>query len=218
MTPARQRQLAVNLPPLRLDPSTLPGDLRQLFDAPVSDIWMEIGFGAGEHLAGQAARHPDIGFIGCEPFVNGVASLLSMVDDQGLSNVRLFDDDVRLLLPALTDASIGRLYILFSDPWPKTRHHRRRITVPENLGHFARLLRPGGELRFATDQPEFAAWSLQRLLREPRLHWLAKSKADWSTAPNDWIETRYETKARSRGLKPIYLNFRRPFEEPLKAA
>ncbi|MEK9723392.1 MAG: tRNA (guanine(46)-N(7))-methyltransferase TrmB [Rhodospirillaceae bacterium] len=209
LTAARQRLMDERLPVLRVDPAAVPADLRALFDAPVREVWMEIGFGAGEHLAGQAARHPDIGFIGCEPYVNGVASLLAMAEDAGLANIRLFDDDVRQLLPALPDGGLGRLYALFSDPWPKLRHHRRRITVPGNLAQFARLLAPGAELRFATDQHSFAAWTLERLLREPGFEWLARRPADWRDAPDGWIETRYQVKARGRGLAPIYLNARR---------
>lgn len=205
----RRRLMERMLPCLRLDPDDGLEDLRGLFPEAVRDVWMEIGFGAGEHLAGQAARHPHIGFIGCEPYVNGVAALLSDIEAGGLRNVRLFDDDARRLMPALPAAAVGRLYILFSDPWPKARHHRRRITVEENIDAFARVLGPGAEFRFATDQVEFAAWTLERMLRDRRFEWRARRAADWRTAPEDWIETRYEQKARARGLAPVYLNFRR---------
>ena len=195
------------LPGLRADPAV--GDPSAMFPEPVDDIWMEIGFGAGEHLAGQAVRHPGIGFVGCEPFVNGVAALLAQIEDMGLRNIRVFDDDARLLLSELPDACLGRLYVLYSDPWPKVRHHNRRLTVAENLSEFARLLRPDAEFRVATDHPEFASWTLERVLRQGDFHWTAASPADWREAPDDWIETRYEGKARADGRAPVYLNFRR---------
>lgn len=197
------------LPRLRLDPAAGPVDPARIFDPPADEVWMEIGFGAGEHLAGQAAAHPGVRFIGCEPYVNGVAALLAEIETRKLANVRLYDDDVRRLMPALPDACLGRLFILFSDPWPKARHHRRRITVETNLDAFARLLRPGAELRFATDQPEFAAWTLERLLRDRRFHWLARCPADWTQAPDGWIETRYQKKARAAGRGTVYLTVTR---------
>ncbi len=218
LTDARQRLMADCLPALRLGATDDLNDLPALFGGRVRDIWMEIGFGAGEHLAGQAAAHPEVGFIGCEPYINGVASFLAMHQAKGLENVRLFDDDVRLLLPRLAAASLGRLYILFSDPWPKARHHRRRVTASENLAAFARVLRPGGELRFATDQTEFASWTLERVLREARFDWPARRPQDWALRPEDWIETRYERKARAKGYEPVYLNFRRSDESPSKPA
>ena len=197
------------LPRLRLDPEYDFGASATLFPSRVDDLWMEIGFGAGEHLAAQAARHPNIGFIGCEPYVNGVASLMAMINDQALNNIRIYDDDVRQLMPIMPKACLGRLYVLFSDPWPKARHHRRRITVEANLGGFARLLRPGAEFWFASDQTEFAAWTLERVRRDRRFSWVVCSADDWRLAPEGWFETRYEKKARARGLKPVYLNFLR---------
>ena len=209
LTAARQRLMMDLLPSLRLDPyANLAADAA-LFPKPVDDIWMEIGFGSGEHLVAKAARHPNIGFIGCEPYVNGVATLLAKVNEQALTNVRIYDNDVRQLIPVMATACLGRLYLLFSDPWPKVRHHGRRITVASNLDQFARLLRPGAEFRFATDQAEFAVWTLERVLRDRRFSWMARAADDWRLAPEDWVETRYEQKARARGLKPVYLNFLR---------
>ena len=209
LTAARQRLLMELLPSLRLDPDTRLDAVATLFPTPVDDLWMEIGFGAGEHLAAKAASHPNIGFIGCEPYINGVATLLARVNDQALTNIRIYDNDVRQLIPVMPSACLGRLYLLFSDPWPKVRHHGRRITVASNLDEFARLLRPGAEFRFATDQAEFAVWTLERVLRDRRFTWLARAADDWRLAPADWVETRYEQKARNRGLKPVYLNFLR---------
>ena len=207
LTAARRRLMTVLLPRLRLDPYSDLGDAAALFPKIADDLWMEIGFGGGEHLVAQATRHPNIGFIGCEPYVNGVAALLAAINDKALTNIRVFDDDVRQLMPVMPTACLGRLYVLFSDPWPKVRHHGRRITVEANLDGFARLLRPGAEFRFATDQTEFAAWTLERMLRDRRFTWVARRADDWRLAPEGWVETRYEQKAQARGLKPVYLNF-----------
>ena len=209
LTAARKRLVESLLPKLRIESTGVSNDISALFSYPVRDVWMEIGFGAGEHLVGQANAHPDIGFLGCEPYVNGVASLLSLIKSNGAKNIRVFDDDVRELIPSLPTACLGRLYILYSDPWPKTRHHRRRITTERNLDAFARVLRPGAEFRFATDQTEFAQWTLERLCRDRRFTWLARRAVDWRKPPLDWVQTRYDQKALSRGLKPVYLNFQR---------
>lgn len=196
------------LPTLRLDPDRLEGltDLSGLFDSPPAKIWMEIGFGAGEHLAGQADRHPDIGFIGCEPFMNGVAAFLSHRETLGLTNVRLFDDDARLLLDKMPEACIDRIYLLFADPWPKKRHHFRRFVNPDNLDRLARILKPGGEFIYASDHMGYVRWALARITAHPTFDWPAASKADWQR-PADWIETRYEKKARGQGITPAYLKF-----------
>lgn len=206
-----QKGLVENLlPGLRLEPISpdQPLDPATFFDSPKKGLWMEIGFGAGEHLAGQADRHPDIGFIGSEPFINGVASYLSKHEEQGLQNVRLFDNDVRLLLPTLPDACLDRLYILFADPWPKKRHHRRRMINPDNLDQFARLLKPGADLWFATDHMDYARWGLWHLLNDQRFDWPVKTSLDWQR-PADWIATRYEQKALSAGGACVYFRFKR---------
>ncbi|MAH84385.1 MAG: tRNA (guanosine(46)-N7)-methyltransferase TrmB [Rhodospirillaceae bacterium TMED8] len=184
-------------------------EIKSQFPAGKRSIWMEIGFGTGEHLAGLATRHPDVGFLGCEPFVNGVAALLSKVDAAALHNIRVFDDDVRLLLPRLPEASIERLFILFADPWHKVRHHRRRITVSKNLDAFARVLSDNGTVIFASDQHDFAAWSLANFLDHPAYTWTARCRADWTEEPKGWITTRYQRKAREVGLDPVFLTFRR---------
>ena len=209
LTAARQHLIAELLPKLRLNPNSDLGEAAILFPELVDDLWMEIGFGAGEHLVAQAARYPNIGFIGCEPYINGVAALLAAIKDRSLTNIRVYDDDVRQLMPMMPVACLGRLYVLFSDPWPKVRHHRRRITVEANLDSFARLLRPGAEFRFASDQAEFAAWTLERVLRDRRFTWIARRADDWRLIPEGWFETRYEQKALARGIKPVYLNFMR---------
>ncbi len=213
LRPGRQDLYETLLPTLRV---TVPEagnalDVACLFDGPVTDVWCEIGFGAGEHLAAQAAGHPSIGFIGCEAFVNGIASLLRHLEATGAANVRIFDDDARRLLDALPEASIGRLFVLFPDPWPKKRHHRRRVIQAETLDRFARALTDGAELRFASDDMGYVRWTLERVTRHPAFAWLAKSARDWRERPFDGIATRYETKARRLGRACVFLSFvRRP--------
>ena len=203
--------LATLLPRLRIDPPPDGAILepRCLFDRAVGDVWLEVGFGAGEHLAAQAAAHPDIGFIGCEPYVNGVAALLARIEAQGLANIRIFDDDARLLMAALAHASIGRTFVLFADPWPKKRHHDRRFIGTATLSALARLLKDNGELCFASDQAEYVRWTLEHVAADPSFAWSARGPADWRQRPADWFETRYETKALARGETCSYLSFRR---------
>ncbi|MCB2100906.1 MAG: tRNA (guanosine(46)-N7)-methyltransferase TrmB [Rhodobacterales bacterium] len=201
------------LPRLRVDPSAhAPGTLdpRALFDARPRRVWLEIGFGGGEHLAAQAAAHPDVGLIGCEPFMNGVAALLARVDEGGLTaNLRLLDDDARRLLAALAPASLDRVFILFPDPWPKTRHHKRRLINPATLDALARVLADGAELRFASDHKAYMSWALERLTAHPAFAWTARRAADWRARPADGMATRYEEKALARGETCTYLTFRR---------
>ena len=170
-------------------------------------VWLEAGFGAGEHLAAQAARHPDTLFLGAEPFVNGIAACLAHIDDAGLANVRLHQGDVRALLARLPDGP-PRLYVLFPDPWPKTRHRKRRLIQPEVIAEAARLLRPGARLRFATDWADYADWTLQRFRASPRFRWTAERADDWRVAPPDHVATRYEAK-RLGDCAPIWLEFER---------
>lgn len=167
-------------------------------------IWLEIGFGGGEHLAEQATRHPDVLCIGCEPFIDGVAKLLDDVDERQLNNVRILPEDVRLLLDALPDASIDRVFILFPDPWPKIRHQKRRIVSQQMLDIIFRVLKPGGELRLATDHVDYAIWMLAQVLAHQGFEWQAERNVDWKTAPSDWVPTRYEQKARAEGREPVY--------------
>ena len=185
-------------------------DPRTLFDPPPAECWLEVGFGGGEHLAWQAARNPGIGLIGCEPFVNGVASLLDHVEREGLdARVRILDDDARPLLDALPDASIGRCFVLFPDPWPKARHAERRFIGPANLPRLSRILSDGAELRLASDDPRLIPWMLWHVWRHPDFEWLARGPGDWRERPSDWPETRYEQKAREAGRRPVFLRFRR---------
>ncbi len=184
-------------------------DIAALFDPGREDLWLEIGFGAGEHLAAQAQAHPDVGFIGCEPFVNGIASLLSLIQDQDLGNIRVYSDDARLLFGHLPEACFGRVFIMFPDPWPKKRHHKRRLISPQTLDALARLMKDGGTLQFASDHMEYVRWTLDHFFRHPAFQWTAKTTADWRRPSPGSPATRYEKKAISRGLKPAYLTFRR---------
>ena len=197
--------MAALLPRLAIPDDAAPIDPAALFPQPVRDVWLEIGFGAGEHLAAQAAAHPDIGFIGAEPFENGVAALLVTVQAENLANVRVFADDARLLMARLPDASIGRLFVLFPDPWPKARHHKRRIVGPSTLPQLARILKDGGELRFASDDADYIAWVLEHAAREPTF------QRDPRGRGSDWPQTRYEAKARAAGRDCAFLRYtRRP--------
>ncbi len=196
---AQQAQLlATLLPRLRLN--LQPGaDPRSYFPLPVSDVWLEIGFGGGEHLMWQAEHHPDIGLIGAEPYVSGVAKLLSKISLAPAGkigrNIRIHDDDARNIVDALPDASLGRVFILFPDPWPKKRHHKRRFVQMELLDALARVMKPGAELRFASDDADYTNWTLERLMAHPAFEWTACRAQDWKIRPADWPQTRYEAKA-----------------------
>jgi tRNA (guanine-N7-)-methyltransferase len=184
-----------------LDPRTLFPEHRR--------VALEIGFGAGEHLAAQAAAHPDLGFVGVEIFETGVAKLLSAVAAHNLGNIRVLIDDARLLLTALPEQCLDRAYILFPDPWPKLRHRKRRIVNPATLALLARATRDGGELRLATDDPDYLRQMLADATAAPEWEWLARRAADWRTRPDDWPPTRYEQKAIAAGRIPMFLRFRR---------
>ncbi len=187
------------------DPRAGPVDPRVLMpDAKA--VWLEIGFGGGEHLAEQAARHPDTLMIGCEPFLNGVASALRHVDERGLKNVRLHADDARDVMTALPDASLDRVMILFPDPWHKARHNKRRLVQDAFAAEIVRLLKPGGRLRFVTDWKDYADWALEKFERTPGLVWQAEAADDWRIAPADHVVTRYEEK-KLGDTAPIFLDF-----------
>ena len=203
------RLMETLLPRLRLDLSAPVSDPAALFAAPVREVWLEIGFGGGEHLAWQAARNPDIGFIGCEPFVNGVAKLLAEIERGNLVDIRIHDGDAGEVLDWLPDAAIGRVFLLHPDPWPKKRHWKRRFVSAENLDRLSRVMAPGAELRIASDWPDYVDWMLRRLTAHPAFAWTAGCAADWRTRPADWPETRYEAKATREGLVPAYLRFQR---------
>jgi tRNA (guanine-N7-)-methyltransferase len=189
-----------------LDPSSL-------FALP-REVWLEIGFGGGEHLASAAAGAPAADFLGCEPFVNGVAKTVARIARLGLANVRLHAGDATDLLTALPTASVDRIYLLYPDPWPKRRHRKRRFVSDGALAMMARVLKRGAELRFATDIDDYAAWTLARVARCPLFEWRAERSGDWLEPWPDWPGTRYEAKAKAQGRRPIYLTFVRSAAAP----
>lgn len=198
------------LPRLRVEvPASGVLEPRGLFGPEIDAVWLEIGFGAGEHLAAQAAAAPRTGVIGCEVFENGVVKLLAELQRRALGNVRLFIDDARLLLAALPEASLARAFILFPDPWPKLRHHKRRIVARATLDALARVLADGAELRLATDDVDYLRWMLERLTAPGDFEWLARRPGDWRARPADWPPTRYEEKALAADRPPAFLRFRR---------
>ena len=156
-------------------------DLARLFGGtlPPAGVWLEIGFGAGEHLVWQAEQHPDVGLIGCEPYLNGVAKCLAHIERMGAGNIRLFTDDARLVMAALPERSLGRVFVLFPDPWPKTRHHKRRFVQRATLDRLAELMVPGAELRLATDDPSYLPWMVEHACTHPAFEGLAEGPADW---------------------------------------
>jgi len=204
--PIKPRQAALvetRLPGLRIPPG--PVDPAALMPA-ARETWLEIGFGGGEHMAAQAARAPDVLILGAEPFQNGVASAVRHIDEQGLANVRLHDGDVRDLIARLPDASLARVFILFPDPWPKARHHKRRLVQPDTIAELARVLRPGGRLRFASDWADYVDWALERFTASPAFAWTANRADDWRAPPSDHITTRYEEKGLG-DCAPVFLDF-----------
>ncbi len=207
LTDDLERLIATRLPPLRLDLSLPPPrPLSRIFAAPVEDVWLEIGFGGGEHLFWQAEHRRSIGFIGCEPFLSGVAKLVRGIDEAGLGTVRLHDDDARHVLDWLPDASIGRVFVLFPDPWPKKRHRKRRFLTEDGLSGLARVLRIGGELRFATDIADYAAMVATSI--ETRGEFAARPGL-LDERPSDWPLTRYAEKAIAAGRTCQFFCFRR---------
>lgn len=168
---------------------------------------LEIGFGDGGHLAFQAKHHPHIGFIGAEPFLNGVAALVEKAEEDQLSNIRIYHEDVRVLLMALPDSSVSRVDILFPDPWPKTRHKKRRLVQPETLTMIAHILKTGGILRLASDDTNYVEWMLLCLQDHPYFTWTAKEAKDWKNEPADWIQTKYQKKAISESRYSTFLEY-----------
>lgn len=188
------------------NPARLPLDLETLFEG--REVWLEIGFGGGEHMVHQAAQNPDIGIIGAEPFINGVAMLLGKIRRAGVTNLAVHPGDVRDLFDVLPKASVSKAFLLYPDPWPKKRHHRRRFVTPEHLEPLAGVLKPGAEFRVATDIPDYVRQTLEEVPRAG-FTWTAQGPADWRSAWPDWTRTRYEQKALREGRTPHYLTFRR---------
>ncbi len=209
----RPRQAALMetlLPKLAIELGTPPPtDLGKLFPAAVDGVRLEIGFGGGEHLIAQAEQHPHAGFIGVEPFVNGMAKALAAIEAKQLANIRLHFGDATFLLEWLPAASLARVDLIYPDPWPKRRHWKRRFVQDRSVAEIARVLRPGGEFRFASDIPDYAAWTLAHVLRSSAFEWTAERADDWRQPWPGFFRTRYEAKAEREGRVPCYLIFKR---------
>ncbi len=211
--PLKPRQAALFdtlLPQLALDlNSAAPTNLNTLFPTPVENVRLEIGFGGAEHLIAQAQAHPRTGFIGTDAFVNAIAKALVAIDENALTNIRLHFGDASELLDWLPDAALSRIDLLYPDPWPKRRHWKRRFIQDESMKRLARILRKGGELRFATDIADYMGYALARVLRSPDFVWTAESADDWRLPWPEFTGTRYEAKAKREGRVPAYFIFRR---------
>jgi len=181
-------------------------DLEEMF--PGKDVWLEVGFGGGEHMVHQAANSRDVGIIGCEPYINGVAMLLGKIRDAKVDNVKVHPGDARDMMDVLPAQSISKAFLLYPDPWPKKRHHRRRFVTQEHLQPLAEVLKPGAIFRVATDIPDYVRQTLQEVPKAG-FEWLAEGPTDWREPWEDWISTRYEQKALREGRTPHYLTFRR---------
>ncbi|MEO0344066.1 MAG: tRNA (guanosine(46)-N7)-methyltransferase TrmB [Pseudomonadota bacterium] len=214
LRPAQQRDMAELLPKLSLgpvswldNPERVPLDFEVLFGG--RDVWLEIGFGGGEHLAHLATVHSDKTIIGCEPYVNGVAMALGKIRVACVENVKVYDGDARDLFDVIPDRSLARVYLLYPDPWPKKRHHRRRFVNPEFVNPLAAKMQPGAELRIATDIEDYVRQSLDVVAQHQEFTWMADGPKDWRKPWDHWISTRYEKKALREGRKPHYLRFAR---------
>ena len=182
-------------------------DPHDFFGGRFQQLWLEIGFGDGEQITYQAENNPGIGMIGCEPFLNGVSALCRNIQDKSLENVRIFENDARLLLPRLQPKSLDRCCLLNSDPWPKTRHHKRRFVQPETLDMLHRLLKPGAEFRMSTDHASLAVWELEKTYFHKGFRWNAQSAGDWRSRPADMPITRYQKKGAGQGRPTVFLSF-----------
>jgi tRNA (guanine-N7-)-methyltransferase len=198
------------LPHLALDiGSPAPSDLADLFDAPLEHVRLEIGFGGGEHLIAEAQAFPDIGFIGCEPYVNGMAKILTRIETGNVKNIRLYAGDAAELLAWAPPRSVARIDLIHPDPWPKRRHWKRRFVQDATVAAMARILKPGAEFRFVSDIDTYVAWTLAHLLRSPDFLWTAERAEDWRKPWADYTMTRYGRKAEREGRVAAYLRFRR---------
>jgi tRNA (guanine-N7-)-methyltransferase len=198
------------LPRLALDiEGSIPGNLVDLFDRPAREIRLEIGFGGGEHLIAEARAFPDAGFIGCEPYVNGMAKILTQIEAHNIGNVRLFAGDAAELLAWLPPHSLARIDLIHPDPWPKRRHWKRRFVQDATVAAIARALKPGGEFRFVSDIADYCAWTLVHLSRSSDLVWTAERADDWRLPWADYTMTRYGAKAEREGRQAAYLQFRK---------
>ena len=194
---------------IKIADSDLKINPESFFLEPFDEIWFEVGFGSGEHLVWQATQNPKVGFIGCEPFLNGVGRLLAKVDEKTLTNIRIFRDDARILIQQMRSASIARAFFLFPDPWPKARHKKRRIISTPVINQLSELLTDNAELRIATDDSDYKESILQQVLSSGKFDWLACGAKDWQGRSLDWPETRYEIKANKACRRSTFFRFRR---------
>ena len=209
LRPRQAARVDTLLPRLALDLATTPpAELRELFDS-VDDVRLEIGFGGGEHMAAEAEHNPRTGFIGSEPFVNGMVKALALIEERRLANIRLHHGDAAELIAWLPQSSLTRVDLIYPDPWPKRRHWKRRFVQDASIVEIARILQPGGGFRFVTDIPDYAVWTLLRFLRSPNFTWTAERADDWRRPWPGFISTRYAAKAIRAGRVPCYLIFRR---------
>lgn len=214
--PIRKQQaeaLDALLPQLSVaeDVLTMDGKLSpsSLFDVAYNECWFEIGFGTGEHLSGLMRRHPENAYIGAEPFMNGMAAFLKDIREEPHDRIRVYADDAMMVAKSLSENSLDGMYILNPDPWHKTRHHKRRMVRRENLEHFARIIKPGGQLILSTDVPYLADWMITETLLNGNFEWSANSCKDWQNPPEDWIKTAYATKGAKGADKMVYLFFKK---------
>ena len=209
----RQQELMESLLPellIQVDlESSAPINPHGLFDGPREEVWFEVGFGKGEHMRWQVEANPNIGMIGCEPYINGVAGLLTHIEDTQCKAIRLYDDDARHILRRLPEASIDKFFLLHPDPWPKRRHAKRRFLSPENLDEIARVLKDEGEFRVAHDLPIYQEWIAIQMCQRTDFIWTAESRGDWTIRADDWPETRYEAKSKREGRTPLYFRYKR---------
>lgn len=218
---AKTTLLEAFLPQVKIFNDT-PLEIDKLFGQKVEKVYLEIGFGSGDHLAGQALINPEIGFIGAEVFQNGVANLLTLITGikegnnlpekiellpNRVDNIRVYDDDIRVLFKRLPDNFLDKVFLLFPDPWPKTRHASRRFINKENLQEISRILKKGGIFRIATDHKVYKSWALRQMHICPDFKWTASGGNDWKREPNDWVETKYQRKAIREGRRPVFLDY-----------
>jgi len=208
---AHQADLIENLlPHLALDiAGEVPADIRGLLDAKPGELRLEIGFGGGEHLVAEAQSFADTGFIGCEPYVNGMAKILAQIEAHNIGNIRLFAGDAAELLAWLPPRSLSRIDLIHPDPWPKRRHWKRRFVQDPNVRAMARVLKPSGEFRFVSDIDDYCAWTLAHLMRSPDFRWMAERADDWRKPWDGYTMTRYGRKAAREGRVTSYLRFQR---------
>ena len=197
------------LPHLAVDIASPASSPAELFDPPAQAMRLEIGFGGGEHLVAEAQKLPATGFIGCEPYVNGMAKILAQIEANNIGNIRLFAGDAADLLAWLPPQSLVRVDLIHPDPWPKRRHWKRRFVQDATVKELARVLRPGGEFRFVHDIDDYTAWTLAHLLRSPDFRWLAERADDWRRPWEGYTMTRYGRKAEREGRVANYLRFER---------